>query len=58
MNHIELFAGCGGLSLGLESAGFNLLMANELSPMAAETFARNHLKADLDQQTNIDKVAC
>jgi DNA (cytosine-5)-methyltransferase 1 len=56
MNHIELFAGCGGLSLGLESAGFNLLMANELSPMAAETFARNHLKADLDQQTNIDKV--
>ncbi|WP_409408302.1 DNA cytosine methyltransferase, partial [Acinetobacter baumannii] len=22
MNHIELFAGCGGLSLGLESVGF------------------------------------
>ncbi|NUG52615.1 DNA cytosine methyltransferase, partial [Acinetobacter lactucae] len=32
MNHIELFAGCGGLSLGLESVGFKLVMANELSP--------------------------
>jgi DNA (cytosine-5)-methyltransferase 1 len=56
MNHIELFAGCGGLSLGLETAGFNLLVANELSPMAAETFAYNHLNADLDEQKNIDKV--
>ena len=47
MNHIELFAGCGGLSLGLEAAGYELLMANELSPMAAETFAFNHLGVDL-----------
>ena len=43
MNHIELFAGCGGLSLGLESAGFERMLANELSPMATETFAPNHL---------------
>jgi DNA (cytosine-5)-methyltransferase 1 len=43
MNHIELFAGCGGLALGLESEGFELLIANELSPMAGETFAYNHL---------------
>jgi len=56
MNHIELFAGCGGLSLGLESAGFDLLVANELSPMASETFAYNHLNADLENQKNIDKV--
>lgn len=47
MNHIELFAGCGGLSLGLESEGFELLLANELSPMASETFAYNHLGLDL-----------
>ncbi len=40
-SHIELFAGCGGLSLGLKKAGFNLLLANELSPMAGETFAFN-----------------
>ena len=27
---IELFAGCGGLSLGLEKSGFNPLMLNEI----------------------------
>jgi len=49
MNHIELFAGCGGLSLGLESEGFEMVLANELSPMAAETFAFNHLGEDLTE---------
>jgi DNA (cytosine-5)-methyltransferase 1 len=56
MNHIELFAGCGGLSLGLETAGFDLLSANELSPMASETFAYNHLNADLESQSNVEKI--
>jgi len=56
MNHIELFAGCGGLSLGLETAGFDLLMANELSPMASETFAYNHLNADLESQSNAENI--
>lgn len=49
MNYIELFAGCGGLSLGLESAGFELVLANELSPMAAETYAYNLLNEDLSE---------
>ena len=44
---IELFAGCGGLSLGLEAAGFNLMFANELSPMAGETYAYNILRENL-----------
>ncbi|MDB3993883.1 DNA cytosine methyltransferase [Gammaproteobacteria bacterium] len=56
MNHIELFAGCGGLSLGLETAGFDLLLANEISPMASETFAYNHLNADLTLERNIEKI--
>jgi len=47
MKHIELFAGCGGLSIGMKSAGFKLIMANEISPMAAETFAYNLLKEDI-----------
>jgi len=47
--HIELFAGCGGMSLGLESAGFDLFMANELSPMAGETFAYNLLGENLSE---------
>ena len=50
MNHIELFAGCGGLSLGLERAGVTLTLANELSPMAGETFAFNFLKEDLNHK--------
>jgi len=45
--YIELFAGCGGLSLGLEAALFELYFANELSPMAAETYAYNILNEDL-----------
>ncbi len=49
MKHVELFAGCGGMSLGLSAAGYELLFANELSPMAAETFAFNLLDEDLDK---------
>ena len=47
MRYIELFAGCGGLSLGLKSVGFELEFANELSPMAAESYAYNLLAEDL-----------
>ena len=54
MNHIELFAGCGGLSLGLEKSGFELLLANELSPMASETFAYNHLGVNLSEPSSSD----
>lgn len=53
MNYIELFAGCGGLSLGLKSVGFDLLVANELSPMAAETYAFNFFKEDLQTQAKL-----
>ncbi|MCR9577312.1 DNA (cytosine-5-)-methyltransferase [Vibrio alginolyticus] len=55
MNHIELFSGCGGLSLGLAKAGFELMFANELSPMAAETFAYNLLNEDLGALAEKDK---
>lgn len=58
--HIELFAGCGGLSLGLEAAGFDLFMANELSPMAAETFIFNLFDENLltlaDEKRNPEKA--
>jgi len=38
---IDLFAGCGGLSLGLEQAGFEPVLYNELNPSAAETYRIN-----------------
>lgn len=43
--YVDLFAGCGGLSLGLESAGGELTLAIERSPMAAETFFRNLVRS-------------
>ena len=38
---IDLFAGCGGLSLGLEKAGFFPLYVNELNHDAMESYLVN-----------------
>lgn len=43
---VDLFAGCGGLSLGLSLAGMRGRFAVERDPMAFETFAHNFLRAD------------
>ena len=40
-NYIDLFAGCGGLSLGLYNAGWKGLFAIEKSPHAFETLKYN-----------------
>ena len=60
MKYIELFAGCGGLSVGLESLNYEMVFANELSPMAGETFAYNLLREDLrhlaDKKKSASKV--
>lgn len=43
---IDLFAGCGGLSLGLEKAGFTSVFFNEIEPIYASTYLANrHVKA-------------
>lgn len=40
---IDLFAGAGGLSEGLSGAGFHCLFANEIMPIYAQTYMRNHV---------------
>jgi DNA (cytosine-5)-methyltransferase 1 len=52
-NFVELFAGCGGMSLGIESEGFHRLFANELSPMPAQTYAYN-----LIHKKQVESVNC
>ena len=42
LTSVDLFSGCGGLSLGLARAGFKPLLFCELSDHAAETFKYNH----------------
>ncbi len=41
MNAVDLFAGCGGLSLGFQNAGIQLSAAFELWDRAAECYAMN-----------------
>lgn len=45
---VDLFCGCGGLSLGIENAGFSLRFASDIDPICAETFIKNR-KLDRDK---------
>ncbi len=71
MNIIDLFAGCGGLSLGFEMAGFKVLAAVEMDEWASETYQKNHtdtkmIKSDItkvqylsdivDKETIVDGI--
>ena len=39
---IDLFSGCGGLSFGLQKAGFNVVAAVENEKLAASVYRKNH----------------
>lgn len=43
---VDLFAGCGGLSLGLEQAGFTPWFVNEIMEQFCNTYKRNHDLSD------------
>jgi DNA (cytosine-5)-methyltransferase 1 len=38
---VDLFAGCGGMSLGFKAAGFSLMAAVEFDEIAAQSHAKN-----------------
>lgn len=42
MKVVSFFAGCGGLDLGFEQAGFDVVWANEFEPHCRATYLRNH----------------
>lgn len=42
MKLISLFSGCGGLDLGFEKAGFDIVIANEFDSSIWETYEINH----------------
>ena len=41
MKSVDLFAGCGGMSLGFQNAGFNIVAAFEFWDIAAECYEKN-----------------
>ncbi len=52
---IDLFCGCGGLSLGLQQAGFNVIGAVDIDSLAIETYKLNHRNVKV-WETDINKL--
>ena len=44
---VDLFCGCGGLSLGLRRAGFRVIAALDNDPLSASTYELNHRRTHL-----------
>lgn len=57
---VDLFCCGGGLSLGLEEAGFHVILGVDLDPIAVEThnahFSGASVRADLSEPENIDLI--
>lgn len=50
LKYADLFSGCGGLSLGLERSGLDLVVAVEKSAMPAQTFYHNFIDSSLSDE--------
>ena len=62
MNVIDLFSGCGGLSLGFQEAGFHVMLGVDNDKAALTTFARNHTDSvaeniDLASSSAMERIA-
>jgi DNA (cytosine-5)-methyltransferase 1 len=54
MKIVSFFAGAGGLDLGFEKAGFDVIWANEYDKEIWETYEKNHKKTFLDKRSIVD----
>ncbi len=57
MKIVSFFAGAGGLDLGFEQAGFNVVWANEYDKEIWETYEKNHPNTTLDRRSIVDVLA-
>ena len=51
---VALFAGCGGLDLGFENAGFNIIWANDNNKKVEKTYKYNHKNTELIIKNLVD----
>jgi len=51
---VSLFSGCGGLDLGFEKAGFEVIWANEFDKTIWDTFTLNFPQVSLDKRSIVD----
>lgn len=54
MKIVSFFAGAGGLDLGFQKAGFNLVWANEYDKDIWATYEKNHKNTILDRRSIVD----
>ena len=54
MKVVSFFAGAGGLDLGFEQAGFDVIWANEYDKEIWSTYERNHKNTILDKRSIVD----
>lgn len=54
MKIVSFFAGAGGLDLGFQKAGFDVIWANEYDKEIWETYQKNHSKTFLDKRSIVD----
>ncbi len=61
LNVIDLFCGCGGLSLGFTKAGYNIILGVDNDPYSLRTFQRNFkdidvLETDISKEDVLNKI--
>ncbi len=54
MNIVSFFAGAGGLDLGFQKAGFDVVWANEYDKDIWETYEKNHPNTKLDRRSIVN----